>query len=147
VPSESTLLLEKIFTTGKPDEVKRLELLDTELFQDSFVKEWTAATRTGQNWCVEDLCGSRLRVRFSFLGERGSVSLHDMQLFFGPMSSMHGIHFPAHILERAVFKPDDSPLLTPSNDLARQFFAPYVLEFDCLFSEAIIAEHLVKVVA
>jgi len=147
VPSDPTLALKKTFTTGKPDEVKRLELFDNVLFQDSFVREWTAQTQVGQNWSVADLLGSRLRVRFELLGERGPVALHDLQLFFGPTSSMHGIHFPSEILSRAVFKPDESPLLTPENDLAKQFFAAYVLEFECVLSDVILAEHFVKVVS
>lgn len=147
LPCDPTLSLEKTFITGKPDEVKRLELFDTVLFQDSFVREWTAQTQTGQNWSVADLRDSRLRVRFNFLGERGPASLHDLQLFFGPTSAMHGIHFPSEIVSRAVFKQDESPLLRPENDLARQFFASYVLEFECLLSDAIMTENFVKVVS
>lgn len=147
VAREPSLVLKKTFTTGKPDDVKRLELFDNVLFQDSFVREWRAQTQGGQNWSIADLRCSRLRVRFEFLGERGPVALHDLQLFFGPTSATHGIHFPSEILSRAIFKTDDSPLLTPGNELAKQFFAPYVLEFECVLSDEILAEHFVKIVS
>lgn len=146
LPKEPTLVLEKTFSSGKPGEVKRIELLDSTIFQDSFVREWTAQSQTGQNWSVADLSGARMKVRFTFLGERGPVSIHDMQVFFGPTSAMHGIHLPASILDSAVFKTDDCKLFTTGNDMAREMFAPYVLEFDCILTEALMDEHFAKVV-
>lgn len=146
LPQEPSLSLEKAFTTGKPDEVNRIELLDTELFQDSIVREWTAQTQTGQNWSVADLFNARLRLRLEFLGERGPASLHDLQIFFGPSSASHGLRFPTEMLAAAVFKPNESPLLTPTNDLAKQFFASYILEYECVLSETIMKEQFVKLV-
>jgi hypothetical protein len=127
--------------------VTSLELYDTVLFQDAFVREWTAQTQTGQNWSVADLLGSRLRVRFELHGERGPVALQNLQLFFGPTSSMHGISFPSDVLSRAVFKPDESPLFTCMNDLAKEIFAAYVLEFEIVLSEELLAEHFVRIVS
>ena len=146
IPVDPTLVLKKTFTTGLPDDVRRLELFDTVLFQDSFLRQWTAQTQTGQNWSIADLRGARFRMRFDLLGEYGPVELHELQLFFGPLSAMHGIRFPSEVLTRAEFKADESPLLTPSNELAKQFFAAYVLEFDLVLDEPILAEHLVKIV-
>ena len=147
LPDEPTLSLEKTFTTGKPDEVKHLELFDNVLFQDSFVREWTAQSATGQNWSVADLRNARVRLRFALLGERGPVALHNLQLFFGPTTAMHGINFPIEILSRGVFKQDEAPLMRCDNDLAKQFFASYVFEFDCELSDEIMAEHFMKVVS
>lgn len=146
IPVEPTLALKKTFTTGLPEDVRRLELFDTILFQDSFLRQWSAQTQTGQNWSIADLRGARFRMRLDLLGEYGPVELHELQMFFGPLSAMHGIRFPSEVLRRAEFKSDESPLLTPGNELAKQFFAPYVLELDLVLVEPILAEHLVKVV-
>lgn len=59
---------------------------------------------------------------------------------------MHGIHFPEKLLIDAVFKDDPEPVLHCENDLARQFFAPYMLEYECVLSDTMLSEHLVKVV-
>ncbi|MBK9166393.1 MAG: hypothetical protein IPM24_02895 [Bryobacterales bacterium] len=146
LPVEPTLVLKRTFTTGRPNDVKRLELFDTVIFQDSFVRQWNAQTLTGQNWSIADLRGARLRLRLDLLGEYGPVELHELQIFFGPLSAMHGIRFPTEVLSGAAFKTNESPLLRPSNDLARQFFASYVLELDVVLTEPILAECLTKVV-
>ena len=144
---QPTLVLEKTFTSGKPDEVKRLELFDNVIFQDCFLKNWTAQTGAGQNWSVANLHNARIRLRLKLLGELGPASLHNLQLFFGPLSSMHGIHFPAELLARAEFKKDPSPLLKTANDFAAQFFASYLLEYECNLTDSIMSDHFVKVVA
>lgn len=146
MPVEPTLALKKAFTTGRPDEVKRLEVFDTVVFQDCFVRQWSAQTQTGKNWSIADLRGARFRIAFDLLGEYGPVGLHELQLFFGPLSAMHGIQFPTEVLRNASFAVSDSPLIRPSNELAQRFFAPYVLGLDLLLTEAILAEHLTKIV-
>lgn len=146
VRGDPTLRLEKTFTTGEPDEVTRLELFDSTVFQDAFVHDWTAHTESGQVWSVDDLASSRIRVRFQFVGEHGPIDLHNLHLLFGPRSAMHGIAFSSEALAKAVFKDDEHPVLHPQNDLAREFFAPYVLEFESLLSQPLLADHLVTVV-
>jgi hypothetical protein len=144
VPNEPNLVLKRIFTTGHPDEVQRLELFDTIIFQDSFVREWKV--QSGQAWSIENIQDARVRFTLKFIGDRGPVGLHDLQLFFGPRSSMHGIHFPAKLLANAIFKDDPAPILHPSNDLAKQMFAPFVLEYECVLSASVLSEYLVRVV-
>jgi hypothetical protein len=145
VPSESNLVLEKTFT-GHPDEVIRLELFDNLVYQDSLVKNWTGHVGATQSWSIENLHNARVRLTLKFLGECGPVGLHDLQLFFGPVSSMHGIHFPKELLVGAVFKEDPNPLLHPGNDLAKKIFAQHVLEYECVFSRTVLTDHLVKIV-
>lgn|GEM_PF-6371780 len=145
VPSEPNLILEKT-STGHPDEVQRLELFDNVIFQDSFVRNWTVRTGAGQTWSIESIHGARVRFILKFVGELGPVALHDLQLFFGPRSSMHGIHFPEKPLADAAFKDDPDPVLHCANDLAKRFFAPFMLEYECILSDTVLSEHLVKVV-
>jgi hypothetical protein len=147
LPEQPSLELEKTFTSGKPVEVKRLELFDNVVFQDCFVKQWTAQTGSEQNWSVANLRNTRIRLRLNFMGELNPVYLHNFQLFFGPLSSMHGIHFPLELLANAEYKKDPSPLLHAENELAAKFFSSYLLEYECNLSEPIISEHFVKVVA
>jgi len=144
---QPTLVLEKTFSSGKPDEVKHLELFDNVVFQDSFVKEWTAQTDAEQSWSVANLRNARIRLRLKLLGQLDPVFLHDLQLFFGPTSAMHGIHFSKELLANAVFKQDPTPLFTCENDLATQFFASYLLEYECNLSETVMSDHFVKVVS
>ena len=145
IPSEPNLVLNKPYTEPSY-EVQRLELFDNIVFQDSFIKNWTVHTGAGHAWSIENIHGARVRFTLKFVGESGPVALHDLQIFFGPRSSMHGIHFPEKLLADAVFKDDPAPVLHCENDLARQLFAPYMLEYECLLSDAILSEHLVKVV-
>lgn len=146
VRDQPALKLQKTFSTGEPDEVTSLELFDSTVYQDAFLHDWTAHTESGQVWNIDDLANSRVRVRFKFVGDRGAISLHNLHLLFGPRSAMHGIGFSSEILLKTVFKDDEDPVLHPANDLAREFFAPYVLEFGCLLSQSLLAEHLVTVV-
>ena len=146
IPKEPNLVLEKTFTTGHPDEVTRLELFDKIIFQDSFVRSWTVHTGAGQTWSIENIHEARVRLVLRFIGELGPVGLHNFQIFFGPRSSLHGIYFPEKLLADAVFKDDPAPILHCENDLARQFFASFVLEYECLLSGAVLSEHLVRVV-
>ena len=146
VPDEPNLILKKTFTTGHPDEVTRLELFDNVIFQDSFVRNWTVHTGAGQTWSIENIREARVRLVLKFIGEWGPAALHDLQILFGPKSSMHGIRFSETLLADAVFKDDPAPILHCENDLARQFFAPFLLEYECKLSETVLSEHLVKVV-
>jgi len=146
IPAQPTLVLKKTFANG-PYEVKRLELFDNVVFQDCFVKKWHAQTGADQNWSVANLSNARIRFSLILTGELGPASLHNLQLFFGPISSMHGIHFPAELLSRAEFKKDPSPLFKPSNALAAQFFTSYILEFECNLTESVMSDNFVKVVA
>ncbi len=80
MPEEPSLVLEKTFDgSGKPNEVKHIELFDNVIFQDSFVKDWTAQTGLGRSWCIENLRNARVRFRLNLLGEYGPASLHNLQ--------------------------------------------------------------------
>jgi hypothetical protein len=145
-PTEPSLILKKNFTTGRPDEVMRLEAFDTLVFQDCLVRQWNAQTQTGQNWSIADLLDARFRIRLEFLGEYGPVEFHELQLFFGPLSAMHGIRFSKDVLKSAVFSANDDPIFTPSNELAQKFFASYVLDIDAVLTTPILAGDLKKIV-
>jgi hypothetical protein len=144
IPDQPNLVLEKTFT-GSPTEVKHLELFDDVVFQDSFVRDWTGRVGAGQSWSIENLENARVRLTLKFLGKCGRA-LHDFQLFFGPMKSMHGVRFNEQLLATAIFREDPNPLLHPSNDLAKEIFTQYILEYECVLSPSFLAEHLVRIV-
>jgi hypothetical protein len=145
VPDQPNLVLEKTFT-GSPTEVKRLELFDDIVFQDSFVRDWTGRVGAGESWSIENLVNARVRFTLTFLGKCGPVALHDLQLFFGPLSSMHGFRFTKQLLATTVFGEDPNPLLHPGNDKAKEIFTQYLLEYECVLSPSFLAEHLVRIV-
>ena len=131
---------------GRPHEIKRIELFDDTIYQDAFVNTWRAHTRTGVAFSVAKLQDCRLRVRFEFTGERGTVALHNLHLFFGPPTMMHGIFFPVEMLAKAKFMIDSNQIFTFGNDLAREFFVQYSLQFECTLSDDILSERFVRIV-
>jgi len=146
-PEEPSLTLQTdAASDGRPHEIKRIELFDDVIFQDAFVNTWKARTRSGVAFSVASLADCRLRVRFQFLGEHGPVALHNLHLFFGPPTMMHGMFFPEDMLSQATFTLDSNQTFVFQNDLARQFFVEHLLTFECLLSGSVLSERLVRIV-
>ncbi|MEM7599810.1 MAG: hypothetical protein AAF357_00155 [Verrucomicrobiota bacterium] len=85
--------------SGKPEDVKNLELFDSTIFQDTFVTTWEVRNPTKRAWGINDLQNARIRLTLEFwsfdkLNFEEPPRFHNLHLYFG-RESPHILYFTA----------------------------------------------------